>query len=179
MLLAAVGVKILGHFSAKKLCKYWINLPVCLVIIIATILPASAVLAATPTSPIRIFHNPIRVDGPIESPGLRAAATPNVVSAPFTPAQIKKAYGVDQIAATGTGKTIAIVVAYGSPTIANDLQVFDTHFSLPAANLTIHNMNGQPALDVGWATETSLDVEWSHALAPSANLLLVVSADSS
>ncbi|HZT05628.1 MAG TPA: S53 family peptidase [Chloroflexota bacterium] len=98
----------------------------------------------------------------------------------LTPAQARKAYGFDQIAGTGAGQTIAIVDAYGSPTIANDLAVFSQQFGLPAANLTIAKPQGSRIpTDGGWALETSLDVEWAHAIAPDANILLVVAADNS
>lgn len=98
----------------------------------------------------------------------------------YTPSQIKKAYGLDKLTATGSGQTIAIVDAYGSPTIQNDLQAFDTQFGLPAASLTIAYPNGKPAkTDGGWALETSLDVEWAHAIAPNAKILLVVAKSAS
>lgn len=98
----------------------------------------------------------------------------------FQPSQIRKAYGIDQLSYNGAGQTIAIVDAYGSPTIQNDLATFDSQFGLPAANLTIAYPNGQPSkTDGGWALETSLDVEWAHALAPSANIMLVVAKSNS
>jgi subtilase family serine protease len=86
---------------------------------------------------------------------------------------MRHAYGLDQLKNGGAGQTIAIVDAYGSPTIANDLQVFSDQYGLPAANLTIATPGGTPDVDTGWALETALDVEWVHALAPQANILLV------
>src|SRR5262249_12633167 len=54
---------------------------------------------------------------------------------------------------------------------------FSSYYGLPAANLTVVNQNGQstnlPATDSGWALESSLDVEWAHASAPGANIVLV------
>lgn len=100
----------------------------------------------------------------------------------FTPAQIRHAYGFDQIkfgtvAGTGAGQTIAIIDANDAPRIAADLQKFDTTFGLPAPpTFTKVNQTGGTALpspDPDWATETSLDVEWAHAVAPGANILLV------
>jgi subtilase family serine protease len=106
-------------------------------------------------------------------------ASPQYVSG-FTPSQINKAYGLDKLNKTGAGQTIAIVDAYGSPTIAQDLQTFDQEFNLPAANLEIAYPNGKPSTnDPGWALETSLDVEWAHAIAPQAKILLVVAKSSS
>jgi len=93
----------------------------------------------------------------------------------YTPAQIRHAYGVDQLAATGAGQTIAIVDAYGSPTIQTDLDTFCSQFNLPPTPITIAYPGGQPtSTDAGWALETALDVEWAHAIAPGASILLVV-----
>jgi len=89
----------------------------------------------------------------------------------------------------GTGQTILIVDAFGSPTIANDLTVFDNTFGIPAPpSFTVLCPDGGcPAFaprntfhdEVGWSIETSLDVEWAHAMAPGANIVLVVAATSS
>ena len=100
----------------------------------------------------------------------------------LTPAQIKKAYNFDQISlangvtGNGQGQTIAIVDAYNDPNIAADLAVFDSEFNLPAASLKVVNQTGGtslPSNDAGWAGEISLDVEWAHAIAPGASILLV------
>ena len=81
---------------------------------------------------------------------------------------------------TGAGKTIIIVDSFGSPTIKSDLATFDKAFNLPAPQLTILQPAGKvPPFDpanatmVGWAEETSLDVEYSHAMAPGANIVLL------
>lgn len=88
--------------------------------------------------------------------------------------------GSPQLTATGKGQTIAIVDAYGSRTIQNDLNVFDQQFGLPAATVTIAYPNGKPVKnDSGWALETSLDVEWAHSIAPDAKILLVVAKSAS
>ena len=92
----------------------------------------------------------------------------------YSPTQIRIAYGLNKLSATGSGQTIAIVDAYGSPTIKNNLTVFDKKFKLPPAILTIAYPEGKTQTDSGWATETSLDVEWAHAIAPGAKILLVV-----
>ena len=91
----------------------------------------------------------------------------------YSPAQIKTAYSIDSAIGTGKGKTIAVITAFGSDTITDDLNVFDTTYNLPAADLTIHN-DGAVAIDPYWALETSMDVEWAHAIAPDAKILLVV-----
>jgi subtilase family serine protease len=101
----------------------------------------------------------------------------------YEPAQIRRAYDLRPLAAKGIdgkGQTIVIVDSYGSPTIGRDLKVFDRTFNLPAPpSLTVI----QPAGTVppyrrnnnreGWAGETTLDVEYSHVMAPDASILLV------
>ena len=102
----------------------------------------------------------------------------------YSPAQLQAAYNLKPLYArgqTGAGRTIAIVDSFGSPTIADDLAKFDADFGLPAPpTLKIIQPVGQvPPFDpsnadmVGWALETSLDVEYAHAIAPGANILLV------
>ena len=81
----------------------------------------------------------------------------------------------------GKGATIVIVDSFGSPTIANDLAVFDQQFGLPAppSFKIIRPAGPVPAYDASnsqmfsWAGETTLDVEYAHAVAPGASILLV------
>jgi subtilase family serine protease len=113
------------------------------------------------------------------------AAASTSTNSGYTPAQIRKAYGFDTISfpgnsstnANGAGQTIAIVDAFNDPNIVGDLAVFDTAFGLPAPpSFKIVNQAGGsklPATDSGWAGEISLDVEWAHAIASGANILLV------
>jgi subtilase family serine protease len=102
----------------------------------------------------------------------------------YGPAQIRQAYDLPALYAggvTGRGTTIVIVDSYGSPTIRNDLAVFDRAYDLPAPpRFQIIQPAGRvPAYDpansdmVGWASETTLDVEWAHVVAPGAKILLV------
>jgi subtilase family serine protease len=100
----------------------------------------------------------------------------------YSPAQIRHAYGFDQVSWTGVGQTIAIVDAYDDPTVATDLHKFDQQFGLGDPKLTVAKMTsgGQsPAYNSGWATEMALDVEWAHAVAPGANILLVEAVSAS
>jgi subtilase family serine protease len=102
----------------------------------------------------------------------------------YTPAQILHAYGFDQTVfaggapGNGAGQTIAIVDAFDDPNIVGDLQAFDAAFGIPAAPFVVVNQNGgqvRPAADPtgAWELEEALDVEWAHALAPAANIVLV------
>jgi subtilase family serine protease len=103
----------------------------------------------------------------------------------YTPADIYAAYGVDALHAegtTGTGQTIVLVDAYGSPTVQGDLDRFSDTFGLPRTTVEIIYPNGTPTFNnsvrgaqVGWAVETSLDVQWAHAIAPNAHIVLVAS----
>ena len=104
------------------------------------------------------------------------------VSGPYTPTQIRHAYGFDQLSYDGTGQTIALIDAYDDPTAASDLASFSSTFGLPAANFQKVYYSGNPnspvsttapAYNSGWALEISLDVQWAHAIAPNAKILLV------
>lgn len=99
----------------------------------------------------------------------------------YTAGQVAAHYGLDQVFArglTGKGQTIVIVDAFGSPTIQADANAFSQAMGLPALhenNFQIVFPGGQPTTtDSGWATETTLDVEWAHAVAPGAKIVLVV-----
>jgi hypothetical protein len=108
-------------------------------------------------------------------------AKPNVTlaSAPYDPAQIRHAYGVDQLSNRGAGQTIYIVDAYNDPNISRDLQTFDAQWGLPNPTLTVHKMSNRIWNSVSWGVEESLDVEWAHAIAPSANITLVEATSAS
>ncbi len=100
-----------------------------------------------------------------------AGSSPNAL----TPAQVRKAYDADGTFGTGKGKKIALVVAYGSPTLQGDLDAFDAAFGLKKPNLEIHDC-GVQTQNSDWAVETSLDTEWAHVMAPDADLLVVEAA---
>jgi subtilase family serine protease len=107
-----------------------------------------------------------------------SAARPQATAAPtgYTPAQVAQAYGFNHTGMTGAGQTIAVITAYNSPTIARDLAAFDRTFGLPDPSLQIVNPKGRPPAgpsNAGWALETALDVEWAHATAPQAKILVM------
>ena len=102
----------------------------------------------------------------------------------YQPGQLRAAYNLAPLYAkgiTGKGKTIVIVDSFGSPTIGRDLATFDKQFGYPkppsfriiwpAGKPPAYNPNNSDM--IGWASETTLDVEYAHALAPGANILLV------
>jgi len=102
----------------------------------------------------------------------------------LTPQQIWAAYDVAPLirkGITGAGQTIVVVDSFGSPTIATDLAHFDSYFELPAppSFRVIQPTGAVPAFHstntnrVGWAEETTLDVEWAHVMAPGAGIVVV------
>ncbi len=99
--------------------------------------------------------------------------------------QVRGAYGFDKVlnsGITGAGQTIAIVETYHDPYLQNDLNLFDARYSLPAmtlgANLSQVGTGGGavPSVNASTGAETALDVEWAHAIAPGANILVVETA---
>jgi subtilase family serine protease len=100
----------------------------------------------------------------------------------YTPVQYRNAYDLNPLYAhgiTGAGKTIVVVDSFGSPTIRNDLHVFDQQFGFPDPALQIDQAGVIPPFDphnptmVGWAVETTGDVEYAHSVAPGAKIVLV------
>ena len=100
----------------------------------------------------------------------------------YTPAQITAAYGLNAISfmsssggrvtGDGTGQTIALIEVFHDPNIQASLNVFDAQYGLPPLTLSVINQAGNQT-DQGWAGEESLDVEWAHAIAPGANIVVV------
>ena len=96
----------------------------------------------------------------------------------LTPAQIKSIY---HLPSTGGSGTIAIIDAYDDASIEKDLGDFSKTFGLPACTTANgcfekHKMSTKESPNSGWALETTLDVEWAHAIAPSAKILLIEAA---
>jgi subtilase family serine protease len=100
-----------------------------------------------------------------------------------TPQSLRLAYGVQPLidkGFTGKGQTVIDIVSFGSPTLQQDMDVFDQQFGLPATNLEIISPLKVPERDpngdkMGWAGETTLDVQIIHALAPDAKIVVLVS----
>jgi subtilase family serine protease len=99
----------------------------------------------------------------------------------LSPQTIKSVYDFPTSSTAGSLKTIAIVDAFDDPTAESDLGVFSSQYGLPACTtangcFTKVDQNGgtnYPRKDAGWALEISLDVQWAHAIAPGAKILLV------
>jgi len=147
------------------------KVPGWLTIMVATAVPMFAQDAAEFPG---VAHLPIRV---ITNPQPDASGPTG-----YTPAQMTTAYGFDLIANQGAGQTIALIEAFDDATIESDLGVFTTQFSLPTCTTDngcfnkIYATGTQPRSNSDWALEESLDVEWSHAIAPQANIMVVEAA---
>lgn len=102
----------------------------------------------------------------------------------LSPMAMRQAYGIESLQQkgyTGKGQTVIDIVSFGSPTLQQDMAIFDRTFNLPAVNLQIiapltnvkeYDPNHEKA---GWASETTLDVQIIHALAPDAKIVVLVS----
>ena len=152
----------------------------------AAVKTTSALAAATLPN-LQAIPGDIVASGPSATP----AGVGDPAVAPFTPAQIKQAYGINSISfnsiiGDGAGQTIAVIEAYNDPKFVSstspsfstsDLHQFDLHFGLadpPSFSVIPELGSALPTnYNSGWATETALDVEWTHALAPKANIILV------
>jgi subtilase family serine protease len=158
-------------------------------------IPAAALTAVQPV-PFATGHL-IRVAGHLSQPPTTAYCEATYGFACYQPFQLQRAYDLAPLFSRGIegrGETIVIVDAFGSPSIASDLRTFDAAFGLPnPPSLRVITPEGKitttpttctstyspyPAPDLcsdyyGWTDETSLDVEWSHVMAPQANILLV------
>jgi subtilase family serine protease len=103
------------------------------------------------------------------------------------PGTIQSVYGFPAASTSGAGQTIALVDAYDDPTAEKDLNVFSSQYGLPActtANGCFSKVNqtggtSYPQSDSNWALEVSLDIQWAHAIAPAARILLVEASSNS
>jgi len=130
------------------------------------LIAASSLLA----QPVRTAH-----------PTIVIVHQPDVLGKPtgIFPAQMVTAYGFNLVANQGKGQVIGIVDAFDDPKIESDLGVFTKQFGLPACTTAngcfqkIYATGTKPKKNSNWSSEISLDVEWSHAIAPAAKIMLV------
>jgi subtilase family serine protease len=125
-----------------------------------------------------------RLAGSLSAPPTTAQCERLYGFACYQPAQLQAAYNLPALykrQITGKGRTIVVVDTFGSPTISNDLASFDRQLGIPAPPSfkiiapagKVPPYSAQNAEMVGSAGETTLDVEYAHALAPGASILLV------
>jgi subtilase family serine protease len=158
---------------------------------------AAAPVAAAAVQPVPLATGPVvKVAGKISQPPTTAYCEAKYHLACYQPFQLQRAYNLAPLFARGIqggGETIVIVDAFGSPSIASNLQTFDAELGLPnppsfrvitpegpvtttPKNCTKVYRPAGPDLCsdyYGWTGETSLDVEWSHVMAPQASIVLV------
>jgi kumamolisin len=121
--------------------------------------------------------------GSIDRDALDANMSPTVLApSGYGPSAIRSAYN---LASTGGSGAIAIVIAYHYPNARRDFNVFSTQYGLPTEGSSnqnsVNNTRFQvvyqgtkaPSVNVGWNQEAALDIQWSHAMAPSAKIYLV------
>jgi hypothetical protein len=133
-----------------------------------------ALCSSVPAGQARCFADVVEHRGRV---GTEATTAPTGLA----PATVQSAYGFTTSLTAGAGKTIAIVDANDDPTAESDLGAFSSQFGLPACTsgngcFTKVDQSGgasYPAVDSGWALEISLDIQWAHAIAPGAKILLV------
>lgn len=152
--------------------------------------------AARPLSPlsaVRLLHGPSQpvCPGPA-APGdalCTSRVFPDASTSPvgLTPAKMIAAYAFPTGPTAGVGQTIAIVDAYDLPTAESDLNAFSAQFGLPACTTSngcfkkVNQTGGSryPRYNSGWGLEIALDIEWAHAVAPGAHILLVEASSNS
>jgi subtilase family serine protease len=179
------------HQGGRRLWqRRWLLAAIALAAVVATgaALAATGALASGSSPGRRGAGSRPRQVSPAGSNGTTAPVSP---AGGLSPAQIRAAYGLPPITdlagpgplrdITGKGQTIVIVDSFGSPTIATDLARFDRYFRLPAPpSFRVIQPAGKVSPfhpgnsnRVGWASETTLDVEWAHVMAPGAHIVLV------
>jgi subtilase family serine protease len=149
----------------------------------STTAAAGGAAAVAATAVVAISPAAVHVRDAQAAPPSTAYCESHYQIACYQPAQVQQAYNLGPLFSkgiTGKGQTIVIVDSYGSPTVRHDLGVFDKKFGLPnPPSLKVIQPAGPVAKyrptpnREGWAGETELDVEWSHVMAPDANILLV------
>lgn len=111
--------------------------------------------------------------------------TPSEYATGLTPKQIVNAYGFSKITAQGEGQIIGIIDAFDNPNAEADLAVFNQKFDLPPCTtsngcfIKLYANGTKPAGNANWGLEIALDIQWAHAVAPKAKILLIEAQDNS
>ncbi len=102
-------------------------------------------------------------------------------SSPYCPQGVQVGYGLSSLyssAFNGAGQSVAIVDVPGDPNIQSALNTFDSQYGLPATTISLQYPDGAPgSYDPGWASETAMDVEAVHSIAPGAHIVLLYDTD--
>ncbi|GAA2143213.1 hypothetical protein GCM10009760_29270 [Kitasatospora kazusensis] len=120
--------------------------------------------------------------GQYPSPLSLADCQAQLQSSCYGATQLEQAYNEHPLfgkGITGAGRTIVIVDSFGSPTIQHDLDVYSAQYGIPSAHVKVVQSGTVPPFDptdgdmLGWAEETTIDVDMAHAMAPGANIVLL------
>lgn len=178
--------------------------PFSLVVVIAALVGLSGLSRGKPKTTMAPFLKvgPRAIAAGVADPGysLFGCQVGLAVGACYDPYQVRHAYGIDKLISAGFdghGKTIVIVDAFQSPNIVQQLSTWNAFYGLPGLN----GLGGPPDSSLGtftqvapdgltpfvvgddnmagWAEEISLDVLWAHAIAPGANITLVLATSNS
>ena len=118
-------------------------------------------------------------------PEANGQTTFNTYMCGYVPSQLRSAYGVPSTsgrsarALDGAGQTVAIIDAFASPTIQQDVNTYSTNRGEPAltgySQIVPNTFYDQAACGFpsGWQGEQTLDVEAVHGIAPAAKVLYV------
>jgi subtilase family serine protease len=169
---------------------------------VLTVVAVAASMICLSPAPVRLasrgsLASPFIVVGPQAIPaavtgpgyGLFSCQVGRSTGQCYDPYQMRKAYGIDTLIAAGydgSGKTIVIIDAFQNPNIVAQLTYWNNYYGLKPMNagpgtptFTQVTPDGLPPYDAGWAEEISLDVQWAHAIAPGANIVLELAIDNS
>jgi subtilase family serine protease len=156
-------------------------------VFVSLAVPAAASALPTQASPVASAHvcaTPARGFARCFSRVVTNAdgnVTTNVTPSGLSPTTIKSAYNFPTSSIAGAGTTVAIVDAYNDSSAQTDLGVFSTQYGLPActtangcfSKVSQTGTTSYPRSNSGWSLEISLDIQWAHAIAPGARILLV------
>ena len=151
---------------------------------------ASAQTGPTPQAGLGLSHHAVCGTAPagrarcfadVVEHGRQARTEATTAPTGLAPSTLQAVYGLTTDPTAGAGETIAIVDANDDPSAESDLGAFSSQFGLPACTTSngcfakVDQTGGTsyPSVDSGWALEISLDVQWAHAVAPGARILLV------
>ncbi|HTX79912.1 MAG TPA: S53 family peptidase [Longilinea sp.] len=184
----------------------WVTTLVAIAVLIGSnfAMAGAAVVSAAPGMSTLLQKGPLALpsDATVTADGVtynlrvcQVVGYPGVSGTCYDPYQMRVAYGVDSFIAAGkdgTGKTIVIVDAFQNPNLVSQVATYNTYYGLPQFNagpgtptFTQVAPDGLTPFVVGdgnmtgWAEEISLDVEWAHAIAPGANIVLELGKDNS
>lgn len=159
--------------------RYAIFSILALAVLFAACSPFGPSSATTPTA------TPTRQPAQVQGDAITACPPPiNTVPGCHTPYALRTAYDVETLTQqgdTGKGQTVIDIVSYGSPTLQQDMNVFDQQFHLPPITIQVLSPLGTVPFNPagkdmsGWAGETTLDVEIIHAIAPDAKIIVMTS----